>query len=760
MKAFCKFIIILYCVSTCKSFLLADATFPYSIDYFDFYEDGKLFLAQASEEEPTFYFIKTNWQSDLKTIYYWQGYTRKNINAKSFNSHIFDATTYQNYLLLLAKDNNDIIVSIFDKSSESSYKKTIDSNLNLYPRNINIRWLESSIKNSLFFLIDKKLYKLTIYSKQNFEIKHIADNVISAKVLQNSKNSLAFVEKNTENGILYTINIDNIEDKKFIARTNLLGNIELKEIQNYLVIINASETRNSSLLQFVDMANKSIINSIWLQANLNYIDFTPSDNHLYTLIMEKSGYKLLKIALTELNKPENWQYISLPNDLFRAKKIKILNGKLFLFFENSIAFLNKNLSIELLDYFNFNEYLTADFDIIYTNNYLILSSKNECLILTIKENMFWFLNRQIQNTGNSIAYIILIIIILVLYRRHRRQAILLNTLLDLPSSGFVFLINRTGKLVRANEDGRNILGISPQVILKKQFSYYFKNERTKVLAEIIEKGLTSRISFQQKVNIVQENINKEWFCSLIPLRTITGRFSGVVLTGVDITKELEKKTMTNWAQLAHDMQTNLSTIRLNAEQIESDNENNIQRKNKIIYQAKILMQRVRDIVTVGRDDKLDRVTVNSVNFCNEIRQEFDDELFEDIEFILEVEDFNFICDKPKLLRCVRNAVENGIKAMKNKNSGYITIACHRDIHNIYIAIKDTGEGMDKATQEKIATPFFSTGRNEGGSGIGMMIMKRVAEIHGGKIIINSIKNEGTEVIIQFPDMLRRKKIDT
>ncbi|MPM69183.1 Alginate biosynthesis sensor protein KinB [bioreactor metagenome] len=93
--------------------------------------------------------------------------------------------------------------------------------------------------------------------------------------------------------------------------------------------------------------------------------------------------------------------------------------------------------------------------------------------------------------------------------------------------------------------------------------------------------------------------------------------------------------------------------------------------------------------------------------------------------------------------------------MKNKG-GLVTISCNKDIHNIIISIKDTGIGMDEATKNKIFTPFFSTARKEGGSGIGTMIMQRVIDLHGGKLIIESKLGVGTEIIFQIPDMSRRK----
>jgi len=213
--------------------------------------------------------------------------------------------------------------------------------------------------------------------------------------------------------------------------------------------------------------------------------------------------------------------------------------------------------------------------------------------------------------------------------------------------------------------------------------------------------------------------------------------------------------LNNWSQLAHDMQTNLSTIRLNTEIINTETAVDLDRKNKILHQVNILVQKIRDIVTVGRDDKLELSFVNSVIFCQDVCAEFDSNIFSTIQFQHIVKDFNFICDKSKLSRALRNAIENAIKYMKERG-GTITITANKDIHNIIISVKDTGKGMDEKTKEKIFTPYFSTARKEGGYGIGSIIMQRAVELHGGKIIVESEKGVGTEIFFFLPDIAHKR----
>lgn len=69
---------------------------------------------------------------------------------------------------------------------------------------------------------------------------------------------------------------------------------------------------------------------------------------------------------------------------------------------------------------------------------------------------------------------------------------------------------------------------------------------------------------------------------------------------------------------------------------------------------------------------------------------------------------------------------------------------------IAISIKDNGEGMDKATQEKIFDPLFTTKPNYVGTGLGLHLVKKIISEHHGNIVVNSIKNQFTEFLITLP----------
>ena len=65
-----------------------------------------------------------------------------------------------------------------------------------------------------------------------------------------------------------------------------------------------------------------------------------------------------------------------------------------------------------------------------------------------------------------------------------------------------------------------------------------------------------------------------------------------------------------------------------------------------------------------------------------------------------------------------------------------------------IIIEDNGVGMDKDTLNSVSEMFFTTKKK--GSGLGVSLSKEIIEQHGGNIVYNSVKGEGTRVIVTLP----------
>ena len=105
-----------------------------------------------------------------------------------------------------------------------------------------------------------------------------------------------------------------------------------------------------------------------------------------------------------------------------------------------------------------------------------------------------------------------------------------------------------------------------------------------------------------------------------------------------------------------------------------------------------------------------------------------------------------IADPEQLKRVLNNIVGNSIKYM-NKKNGYLGIRI-KDVGDfIQVEIEDNGQGIPQKDLPYIFDRFYRTdaSRNSatGGSGIGLSIVRKIVEDHGGKIWATSKENVGT-----------------
>ena len=102
--------------------------------------------------------------------------------------------------------------------------------------------------------------------------------------------------------------------------------------------------------------------------------------------------------------------------------------------------------------------------------------------------------------------------------------------------------------------------------------------------------------------------------------------------------------------------------------------------------------------------------------------------------------------KDQMKQVVLNITKNAIEAMKEK--GIITIMLEVVENKAQLSISDTGQGISPKQMKRIFNPFYTS--KETGTGLGLVICKRIIESNDGHIEIKSKLNKGTIVIIQLP----------
>jgi len=106
-------------------------------------------------------------------------------------------------------------------------------------------------------------------------------------------------------------------------------------------------------------------------------------------------------------------------------------------------------------------------------------------------------------------------------------------------------------------------------------------------------------------------------------------------------------------------------------------------------------------------------------------------------------------DGPRLRQVFANVMKNAVEATERRPDGRVDVALYRRGAAAVVEVSDNGVGMAPEHRDKIFLPFFTT--KPTGTGLGMAIVKKIMDLHGGEIEIDSVPGEGTSVRLIIPD---------
>ena len=112
---------------------------------------------------------------------------------------------------------------------------------------------------------------------------------------------------------------------------------------------------------------------------------------------------------------------------------------------------------------------------------------------------------------------------------------------------------------------------------------------------------------------------------------------------------------------------------------------------------------------------------------------------------------NVALDAEQLEQVFFNLLKNALEAMSD--GGKIAITLGSDDRDVSVSIRDSGSGMDAEQLAGLFEPYRTT--KEKGTGLGLMISKRIVTEHGGAIAAESKPGEGTAFTITLPRLERR-----
>ena len=208
--------------------------------------------------------------------------------------------------------------------------------------------------------------------------------------------------------------------------------------------------------------------------------------------------------------------------------------------------------------------------------------------------------------------------------------------------------------------------------------------------------------------------------------------------------------------LAHEIKNPLSTVQLNLqlllEEVEPDNpaySRLINRLRTCERETSRLRDIVDDFLRYAGKMELEKKAISLNRICEELVDFFLPQAqLQKIQLRLKkaAEDVVVLADEKLLKQAVLNLMLNAMQAMPN--GGDMILSVWQIPTQGVIEVIDTGVGIAPEVAAKIFDAYYSTKR--GGTGLGLAMTRRIAQEHGGEIIVSSEPGKGSSFALRLP----------
>ncbi len=355
------------------------------------------------------------------------------------------------------------------------------------------------------------------------------------------------------------------------------------------------------------------------------------------------------------------------------------------------------------------------------------------------------------------------------YKRLEERAIELINIQDYTQSilrsitSGVLTVGPDGTLTTVNPAAERMLEMSEYDMLHKPLQDVFKDDGG--LIEDLERVLSGKtpLTLRETTLVTHKDkaVHVQAFTS--KMRAVGGRILGAVMTIEDVS---EVRALTEQliradrlaamgeltAGVAHEVRNPLGVIRASVQLLEETECD----KDRVEEATSVIKQEI---------DRLDKVIKALLDFGRPSTPSFERVDIEDIlsDVLLFTDKFAkqsevrierrltgglppVFGDTDQLKQVFLNLVTNAVQVME-ETGGTIVVSTRRDGDFVQVDVADDGPGIPVSEVGKIFDPFFST--RDDGTGLGLTIVHRIIDAHGGHIEVES-SDEGTTFRVSIP----------
>lgn len=322
----------------------------------------------------------------------------------------------------------------------------------------------------------------------------------------------------------------------------------------------------------------------------------------------------------------------------------------------------------------------------------------------------------------------------------------------------------SGEIIEANSKLRNMLEIEDHKE-RSFYSFFASSHETKQFTDGLKSG---KGTDNMEIQLTTADNNMVW-----------SSFSGIyykeeneidcVLKDVTETKEnLLELQKVNFEldsfvyHASHDLRSPLRSVLGLIDLYRMEHNISIKEEciDKIESSVKRLDLLVMDLLSISRNDRVNEprkeiVLMNEIN--NSVTSYYNASNTKNMEIITRVQQpVKFVSDITRVRIILNNIISNAIKYRSfNKEKSFIIVEVKVTEKEAVISVEDNGEGIEESKLPHIFDMFYRATEKSEGSGLGLYIVKKVADKLNAKIDVDSLEMEGTTFTFTIPNFLNK-----
>ncbi len=291
-----------------------------------------------------------------------------------------------------------------------------------------------------------------------------------------------------------------------------------------------------------------------------------------------------------------------------------------------------------------------------------------------------------------------------------------------------------------------------------------------IFSEQIDLEEIKRMLERRKLAPVERSLNREKDSQLIGMNfsylySKKGIPSGFLVIYQDITetRKMERRLRlhermvaigTMAAGIAHEIRNPLAAIRGSVQLLSGDlqlSDDQKQLMEIVLTETLRLDQTIQNFLNYAKPKQLERQTGDLKRIVSDMlgfiekSPEFKDG--HNIVFSKSIEEFEHEFDSNQIKQVIWNLSTNALRAMPD--GGTLEVVLEHDFRgDVLLSFRDAGKGIEPERIDSIFDPFQES--TTGGSGLGMAIVYRIVQDHGGNISIQSKLGSGTTITVHLP----------